>query len=335
MFKKVLFIALALVMAGFGTQASAGPVFDFGGALNEVFFRNREVVLRADASSLFGDLVGWRRVTGLTADPFAVGDISVSIFNAQNLEVDGTQTWAFNPGLGVGGAAVRDLFEGYGVTRISSLTPPATHGDPTLVHITQGASLVDPFGIISAAELAAGVTLKLYHDSATEGGNTFWTNLGASSIGNVASVTDGTLWAAFGLGVSLQPQVGATPPAFLGSGFAYAHILPGGRLAFFQFNRRTLAGTLSTMVPFPGVNHPSETEIGGSGHLTDIYASTEIENNPQGRLVLGGAATSLWDFSSNDPFAFRATPEPSSIILFGIGFPALGLRARRRKRTEA
>lgn len=234
----------------------------------------------------------------------SVNDLFYGILSAQNIDVPptfGTTIWnADNTAPGV------DSFSGYFLNRVTSIIAPGVEG--SFAHINIGAAASDPNGVLTASDLASGVVLKMYTDS----GTAFETN--GSVADDITKATDGSLWASFttagGYWYTHAPIV---PPGFGSIGESF------GGLNFVTNN---------TGLPFEKVNDPLEAEsfIAGipPGLFVDIYFSSELEDfgsNPSG-----------WRFGSNDPAVMHPVPEPTSMLLFGMG--VFGLVAKKLRKIK-
>ena len=247
--KKYLYLMTALVLftvLGFTpNDAAAAPVFAQD-EINDIFFNNVENWVDVDGSQ---DISQGDYFYGILHVQNIDGRISNTVWNEDNVL----------PGF--------DTFTGYFLTTVTGVTiEGGVQPHITLGPFTGGA---DPNGILSASELASGVVLKMWTDSATK-----WTDfvtLGA----DIASSTDSTPWATFtttgGYWYTHAPLV---PP--VGAGNTVGHSFLGLKVV-----------TNNSGLNFGSVNDPNESEINLNA---DFVGQSEIQVNDN-----------YWAFQSNDP----------------------------------
>ena len=93
--------------------------------------------------------------------------------------------------------------------------------------------------------------------------------------------------------------------------------VPGGT-SYYGLNVITSSGT----IVFTGVDdvaHPPVTD-------TSAYAEAKFNLNNN------FPSDSVWRYSSSDPFAFKAVPEPASIAVWGLLAACIGLVAWRKRK---
>ncbi|EPR37252.1 PEP motif putative anchor domain protein [Desulfovibrio sp. X2] len=232
----------------------------------------------------------WENVTNLAEDnTIQVGTIFYGVARAQAISNEGTVVWNSDD---VG--PTYDTLTAYFVYEVVGIDT-ATN---TLIF---GVSSYDPNGVLSAADLAAGVVLQWYADDGT--------TLDLSSVvDGVSTATDGTLWAS----MSITD----------GYWWSNASIDPTGLEGFIgtsYFGINLVDGALTGLVD---VNDPIET-------LYDLdvsmYGQAKIYTNSD-------EFPSVWAYVADDP-AVIATPEPVSLILLGAGM--LGLACTRGRRMPS
>jgi hypothetical protein len=290
--KKVL-LALA-VMLGLGVAATpASAALFVAGTDNDAFFNNFE--------NLYDSSGNWRDPSSTPA----VGDHLVGIINVQNIDSFGASHWTTLGGLFT---PTTSELSGVFAQRIDSIVVDPL--DPT--HLTLVFSNPTLTGFCKGADcfstgLAAGEMFSLYLDQPA---NTLFQSNGTLLDDVTRAKDDAPVLLTFGL--SAPTDVAGSDVDLVGIGG-----LPQGR-AF---------GALSVIQNNTGFTFDPFVREGLFGQM--IFTS-EFEINPNG-LAAGG--TSPWEFRSNDPAALHPTgiiPEPSSLILLGLGGLGAGL-ARRKK----
>lgn len=247
--KKYLYLITALVLfavLGFTSNAAvAAPVFAQD-EINDIFFNNVENWVDVDGSQ---DISQGDYFYGILHVQNIDGRISYTVWNEDNVL----------PGL--------DTFTGYFLTTVTGVTiEGGVQPHITLGPFTGGA---DPNSILSAAELASGVVLKMWTDSATK-----WTDF-VSLGADIASSTDSTPWAAFTtIGGYWYTHAPLIPP--VGAGNTVGHSFLGLKVV-----------TNNSGLNFGSVNDPNESEINLN---VDFVGQSEIQVNDN-----------YWAFQSNDP----------------------------------
>jgi hypothetical protein len=328
MMKKVgiLVVALALVLVWGGMFSSASAQL-LVGQENVLFFNNFENIYDAD---------GNYKEPGVN-NPLEVGDHFFGIINVQNIDAGGGTHWFSGPTDQITGIFAQEVVDILNLPGDSDPLDPT--GTQTLPHIVLGPASVTTFsgpdgtsvdisGLLSGDEIIA-----LWHDT---GATTFESN--GTIAQDVSVATDGDLWLT--LGYSGLEAIGDPQDFTNDDGYFYSHS------AFFvpliNFTGETWAG-LNAIQNFTGsgfaaINDPNELEMdlaicGFAGCLqTDGHLSGELEGNPA-VLLADGTIThefSPWDFRSNDPAHLLPIPEPSTMLLFGMGLLGLGAYGRKR-----
>ncbi len=244
--KNYLIIVLALLAAlTFSMKdVMAEPVFA-PDEMNNIFFNNAENWVDVDNT---GEI--------------SVGDYFYGILHVQNIDgiVSGT-IWNednVTPGL--------DTFTGYFLTDVTGVSIHDLQPHITLGTYTGGS---DPNGVLSDAEIANGVVLKLWTDTSTK-----WTDFNDITT-DIANSTDTAPWAAFTTdGGYWYTHAPFTPPAGVGNTVGNSFM---GLKIVDNFSGLT----------FAMVNDTNEGEIDVDVHLAG-QSELEVGDNH-------------WGFQSNDP----------------------------------
>ena len=300
-------------------QQASALVLAPSGNYEGVFFRNSEVLLNNDGSV--------DPITGLpTLTP---GDQIWGVINLNELTdagadpsgQTGPQIWP------LGGAAAPPEVTGYFAIEVAAALPPGTAAPPN--HPISAASgtigtlifqaTTDPNGI-----LAAGDVMNIYED-----GNIDYND--ATQGQALATATDGALLGSFMMPNPFDP--GADSYWYSLSPL----VLPGSGDVGESF-----AGLVEGSHPFPFdlglVNDPNEDYSSNAGVAGGVDVNFWF--NSEFFVLPGGAATGFaigddlsMHIGSNDPGVFMPVsviPEPSTIILLGMGL--VGMAAYGRKR---
>lgn len=172
-------------------------------------------------------------------------------------------------------------------------------GFDTYGHIILGAASADPNGVLTGTELAADVVMKTWTDSSTA----FESN--GTVVDDISKATDGNPWLTLTIGGGYWWTDGpATPPPpgqFVGTSWIGLNIYAN-----------------YTGAAFLPINDPNESLYDLD---VDLYAKSLIFSQ-----------SGDWAFQSNDP-AVVVPPEPTSLLLLGMGMIGLaGVGIRRKKR---
>ena len=301
---RVTLLALGCLLI-LGTVAQAIPVQN--GTFNSLFFNNNEVWLDGDSDNLL-----------------SIGDVLWGTLTMQSIEGGSDETGSGGSliwGVG-GGIAPPKEITGYFITQVVGFTDQGG-GNGTFAF---AAPSTDPNGIISNADLAAGVVLNIYEDTnndysaATQGsalttatdGSLLWKlTLANSNIVNSTSA-DAGYWFS---NVAIDPF--SANPNELGDGFAALNVHTNN----------------SSIAKFGLVTDPTEQIL---NRMTHFWFNTELSIVPDGltsNFAVG--ADQPMHFFSNDPGVYKPIPEPGTLALFGLGLAgALYVGRRRRLRTK-
>lgn len=299
---KTLAVAAALGAGSFAADASAvtlGTLAD-----NALFYNNFENLYSADG------------VFKAPGSEVAVGDHLFGILNVQNIEADGLQTFFSGP---------QSQLTGIFAQRVEAIIMPDTT-DPlnTQPHLVFGNPTIFNFGGVDVSSyLAAGEMFALFTQTGV--GTTVFESNG-SILDDVTKATDGSKWMSLGY----LPGADGTYGTADDDGYFYSHASLGTPLQNFTGEAWGALNIVfnGTGYDFVAINDPNESEIGDNvlgGVLTSLHLSSELEGNPG---FLRG--TSPWAFRSNDPAHLAPVPEPSTMILLGLGLAGFAAYSRKR-----
>jgi len=333
-FQRIV-IGSALALASFGANA----VVFFNG-LHDIEILNRENVYRSTATCAesggclafdpANDPVGFQRADPTIANNILPGDIFAGVFATREVThvASGVTTWSAD-NVAAGGI---DTFTGYFAQAVAAVQLNAIGA---LDRIILGTTPVDPFGVLGAGEVA-----RIWVD--TGAGTPFvGDGLLTTTFSSIASATDGSLWAAFG--------VGATNAPVDNDGYTYSEAEIGGGLAnfgtgtFYSAWDILLQGPAFNIAGVNPINDPTEGIFGGlqAGDplLTAFqnlfgvcfpgagtYACNDIVGN--GQLSVN-QNVSPWQFASEDPLQINVVPEPGTLALLGAMLVGAGFARRR------
>lgn len=230
----------------------------------------------------------------------SVGDTFWGTFQLNSIKAPSDLTGTTGPtvwGIG-GGINPPKEVSGYFATDVTSILPPGVV-DPTRPAIILGPAVADPNSILSPGEVA-----RIFED-----GNVDYND--SSQALALATATDGTFHSSLGLSggywYTLAPL---TPPGAGDIGESFA-------------------GLNFVISPFllSKVNDPNE---GFFGSNVDMFFNSEL-----GSLGNFGTPAGLtkMHFSSNDPAVYFPVPEPTSMLLLGLGMFGVAVKAVRRKKV--
>jgi len=259
--KKTILAATIAASLGAATNANALATLSAGDA-NEIFFQNVE--------NLY-DSNGIRKAPGSTIE---IGDHFVGIFNAQNIDTNGTLNWSNVSG---------DNLSGIFVNRVEHiLFPDALDAGNSFPHLVFGGSSVSTFQDDASGTnqfntgLASNEMFGFYRDATTA--YTTQTTI----VGDVANATDGNLWFTLGYSAGADGIFGydATTAAD-DTGYGYSHANIFGTLD--NFTGESFFGMdvvqNNTGLGFTDINDPTEDELGSLISVTgnDFYATSEFQ----------------------------------------------------------
>ncbi len=294
--RSMLLVLFLLTMGATSTPVSAQVLVP--DAANQIFFKNFEVLYKADGTLFSAPFSGV---------PIEVGDHIIGILDVQEIVTNGVSSWT---------KSATDQLTGYFVQKVIAIDGPPDpfSANPGLnPHLTLGQPTFDPFGKL---DLAAGEMYRIWHDSGPgatpfEFNGTVPTNGKGTAPGrgaeitvanlmdDVAKATDGLLWLSCGAGADNDPS----------DGFAYSHVPINAAFGAFVGNAQLALNAImnNTGFAFSGLNDPNEIELGDTTPqvLTDLVGASELQQNNDfagfDAVLNSGDETSPWYFSSNDP----------------------------------
>lgn len=276
---KISIISLTLVLAS-AAAAFAYPVL--GPGKNHIEFINYENVMNLSENG-----------------QITTGTTFYGILRAQTIRNQGNPIWSSDP---IADADGVDSLTGYFLTTVTAVNDVP---DSPFDQIILGPSASDPWGILTADELAAGVALKMWADDGMAA-----TALDATSVANgLSTATDGQEWLSLTMTDGYWWSSATVNPAGVNG-------LIGD--SFFGLNYYDTFGTVTTNLK---VNDAGESLFDLD---VNVYGESTISTNTD-------PATQQWAFASDDP-AVLATPEPATLLITGAGL--LGLAGMRRRRNK-
>lgn len=313
---RVTLLALGCLLL-MGVVAQAIPYTP--GGYNALFFNNAEVWIDNDPR-----------------DPDGGGMISKGDLFWGTLEMNQVKAITDNTGFGGGstiwgpGAGPKEI-TGYFVTSVADVIDLGG-GLSRIVLAPIANAAQDPNGIMTAADVASGVVIRIYEDNSGAG---LFGNYDDGTQGSaVSTATDGSLLWRFTMG-----NTGILKDTTADAGYWFTNAPTDPSLPATSFNGSSFAGlnlvenNQGGITTFGLVNDPNETLIDSDVHFW-FNSEIEINENAQTAGYLIGA-DELMHFNSNDPALYKPIPEPGTLALFGLGLAgALYVGRRRRLRTK-
>ncbi len=282
--RKILHINIVVLMAIFTLAGSARAYPTLQSGYTDIKFTNVENWVDVDQNRYVseGDLfygIAWAKTFTLQEDP--------------------TQTSYWS-------ATTTDNLSAYFLLQVSSVVPYDLN--TYTIGFTSASS--DPNGVLSSADLAAGIVQKWYTDTKA---NTFVlpdlnpANNSASVAHDIAQVIDGSAYASLTMGDGYWFGLGLIDPSIVGA---------GGFLATNYSGLNVTGGG-----PLAGLIKIANTAVNPSYPLAQVVGQSQIIKT----VLLDG-----WMYKSEDPMTV-ATPEPATMLIVGTGLMGL-FAARRRQR---
>lgn len=293
------------------------------GSFNGVFFTNDEVWVDMDNDGLSTANPGANTVT--IGDVFW-GTLKMNQISAptNNVGQGGAQIW--------GPGATPDEITGYFATQVVGIT----NGGNTVVFAPLSNAALDPNGILTAAEIADGVVIKIYEDNSGGFGNYNATTQGSA----VSTATDGSLLWTLSMYDNATAPSGINPTTTANSGYWFSNAstdpwgLIGGNVLGDSFAGVNVITNNSGISKFGLVTDPNVSLPTGTNWNHFWFNSELIVNGAALAAGFSHGADQPMHLFSNDPGVYFPIPEPTTLALFGLGIVgACGLVRRRRRRT--
>lgn len=194
--------------------------------------------------------------------------------------------------------------------------------------IAYTATDLDPFNKFTAAEISNSIAAKVFFNSAEtftydgDGG----ANAAAKLTNDVNNSMQGDLFVSLGYGPAQDG--GATGTASLTSSPVFGNANATGGLNVLAW------GSLFNGLVAPGVDNADDFGVGLGLTSFSIEASVR-KNSAELPDYLGYPDGSPWRLKSEDPWAFRLVPEPTSLVaISSLGLMVCGLSVSRRWRRK-
>jgi hypothetical protein len=342
---KISRLSQLVAAAAMAVSAVSAHAVAFGTGLNSIEITTKENQYRSNAAcdAAPGTCLGtgsgpsgFQQVNPSLGNNVKTGDLFVGVFASRTVVNNGTTVWG-EDNTAAGGI---DTFTGYFVQEVKQVDENVVGG--TRDRIILGSSAVDPFGILTGGAVAAA-----FVDNAGLANTPYRLDGSGFTVAqSIASVTDGLLWATFGIGsTALGSDVD-------NDGYMTTEVdtgIPGSSNNFngnfytaWQILSEGLAYNLGLLT---GINDPVE-DIKGGALPGDFF--TTANNNAAGicnevagafacnQIVGNGQLTpnqevSPWLFTGEDPLQLYQIPEPGTLALVGLALAGAGIGARRRK----
>ncbi len=320
---------------------TGGQAFAFPSAsgYEGIFYNNSEVLWDRDVGTPGGGQV-------------SVGDIFWGTYNVQNIKDSWTITGQAGGDVWDGTSAPAEI-SGYFVQEVKATclpgAPCAALGGMVNPYasalIVLGSASVDPNGIFSAADLAAGAMMRVFVDNANNYDDTFQTTALATAtdgavaftLGDGASAETGNLAGYnYTLAPLVPPGAGDIGESYGGLNFVYDE---AGIVVSSSVNdpNESLSAILTGI---DGPNNPSDFGLPNPGTDVDFFFNSEIFalgsfGTPFGMLNADGSAMDgmYMHFGSNDP-AVMNIPEPGTLALVGLGLFGAGWSRKSRRQAQ-
>ncbi len=315
---------------------TGGQAFAFPSAsgYEGAFYNNAEVLWDQDGSQ-----------------SVSAGDIFWGTYNVQNIKDSWTITGQAGPDIWDGTSTPAEI-TGYFVQEVkATCLPGQVCGATGIVNpfaealIILGSASVDPNGIFSAADLAAGAMMRVFVDNANNYDDTFQTTALATAtdgavaftLGDGASAETGNLAGYnYTLAPLVPPGAGDVGESYGGLNFVYDE---AGIIVVSSVNDPNESFSI-LLTGIDGPNNPSDFGLPNPGTDVDFYFNSEIFSlstfgTPFGMLNADGSAMDgmYMHFGSNDP-AVMNIPEPGTLALVGLGLFGAGWSRKSRRQAQ-